>query len=68
MHRGSWIQQKSASHTFTHNYHARTYNYGTTFCKNDDSTADSGIFVSFSDLNAICQRNSILLEGALAED
>ena len=36
--------------------------------QNDNSAADGGIFVSFTDLNAIYQKNSILLEGVLAED
>lgn len=54
--------------TFIYNVYARTYNFGTTFCKNDDLAADCGIFVSFTDLKTICQRNSILLEGVLAED
>lgn len=49
--------------TFIYNYHARTYNYGTTFCKNDDPAADGGIFVSFTDLKAICQRNSMFTGG-----
>ena len=47
---------------------ARTYNYGKTFCKNDDPAADGGIFVSFTDLKANCKRNSMLLEAVLAED
>lgn len=49
--------------TFIYNVCARTYNYGTTFCKNDDSAADGGIFVSFTDLKAICQRNSMFAGG-----
>ena len=36
--------------------------------QNDDSAADGGIFVLFTALNAIFQRNSILLEAVLAED
>lgn len=54
--------------TFIYNYHARTYNYGKTFCKNDDPAADGGIFVSFTDLKANCKRDSMLLEAVLAED
>lgn len=40
-----------------------SYNYGTTFCKIDDPAADGGIFVSFTDLKAICQRNSMFTGG-----
>jgi len=49
--------------TSDYNVCSRACNYGTTSCKDDEIAADGGIFVSFTDLKAIRQRNSMCTGG-----